>query len=473
MERGAGSTESPTRGFVYRAAALAAVGGLLFGYDTGVISGALLFLRKAFHLSHTAQEVVVSVVLLGALVGALAAGRLTDRFGRRTTLLATSLVFIVGALLCAAAPTVDWLIAGRLVVGVAIGLASTAVPVYISEIAPAAVRGWMVSLFQLAVTLGIVVAYAVDYAFAHVEGWRWMLGLAVVPALVLGAGMLVMPNSPRWLLMQGREAEARQVLDRIREPHEIDGEVREIAASLHQQRGTWRELLTPAVRPALVVGVGLAIFQQVTGINTVIYYAPTILQTAGFSSASGAILATLGIGVVNVLMTVVALPLLDRVGRRPLLLGGIAGMAISLGLLGFAFRSPALAQHLGWASVIGLMLYVGSFALSLGPVFWLLIAEIYPLRIRGLAASLAAAVNWASNGLVALTFLSLIHAVGRSWAFWLYALLSVAAWLFTWLRVPETRGRTLEEIEAAWRSGSLEATTQEGARPYVGRRGRA
>ncbi|HEY7788969.1 MAG TPA: sugar porter family MFS transporter [Vicinamibacterales bacterium] len=443
---------TPRTGYVYAAAVFAALGGLLFGYDTGVISGALLFIEQAFGLSVFHQELVVSVVLIGAAVAALGGGRLADGMGRRTTLLLTAGIFIAGALVCALAPSATVLVVGRVIVGVGIGLASTTVPIYISELAPAAARGWQVSLFQLAITVGILGAYLVDYAFAASRGWRWMLGLAVVPGVLLGIGMLLMPETPRWLARRGRRDEARHVLERIRGGADVADEFREIEATLAvaEEHGRWSDLLSPAVRPALIIGVGLAFFQQVTGINTVIYYAPTIIRSAGIPSASGAILATAGIGVVNVIMTIVAMRLLDRVGRRPLLLVGTAGMAVMLGMLGWLFHGQFQGGNLALFAVAILMAYVAFFAIGLGPVFWLLISEIYPLTIRGAAEGTAAGVNWAFNFLVSVTFLSLIEVVGPSASFWVYGLLSVLAWIFCYAFVPETKGRTLEEIEASW-----------------------
>jgi SP family galactose:H+ symporter-like MFS transporter len=441
--------------FVYIAALFAALGGLLFGYDTGVISGALIFIKREFGLTTAAEEIVVSGVLLGATIGAIVGGKAADLFGRRRVLLVTAAIFGIGALASAVAPSPSILIVSRIVLGLAIGFASTNVPVYLSEVAPPQARGWVVSLFQLAVTVGIVVAYLTDYAFAGVEGWRWMLGLAVVPALVFGTGMFFLPETPRWLIRGGQHEVAHRVLVRIRQVADVNVEMEEIKASLAQQTesGRWVDLLSRQVRPALVVGLGLAIFQQITGINTVIYYAPKILQAAGFNSASGAILATSGVGVVNVGMTIIAMFLVDRAGRRPLLLVGIAGMFVTLGVLGLSFRISNPSGQLAWIAVICLMGYVASFAISLGPIFWLLIAEIYPLKIRGLAEGMAATFNWGSNLVVSLTFLTLVEKLGASSTFLLYAFASVASWLFAYYLVPETKGRTLEEIEASWRAG--------------------
>ena len=452
LPKGSIPTKSANQAFVYLAAIFAALGGLLFGYDTGVISGAELFFRNEFTLSTFALEVIVSGVLAGAAVGALIGGRLADLFGRRRLLIATAAIFAAGAILCALAPSPVALAVGRIIVGFGIGLSSSGVPVYISEVAPANARGWQVSLFQLAITVGILLAYLVDYAFAGIQGWRWMFGLAVVPAAIFGAGMFFLPESPRWLLRRGHRETAQTMLTRIRGTSDVDAEFREIEESLTSapESGRFSDLFARSLRPALVVGIGLAIFQQITGINTVIYYAPLIIQTAGISSASGAILATAGIGAVNVLMTIVSMWLIDRQGRRPLLLTGIAGMAITLGLLGLVFRMSSQSTGMAWVAVISMMAYVGSFAISLGPIFWLLISEIYPLKIRNSAEGIAATFNWGANLLITLTFLTLVEKLGPSRTFWVYGLCAVAAGIFSYYFVPETKGRTLEKIEEFW-----------------------
>jgi MFS transporter, SP family, galactose:H+ symporter len=444
--------------FVFTISAVSALAGLLFGYDTGVISGAILFVQEDFHLSTFQEEIVVGAVLLGAMIGAALGGRLTDRFGRRNVLIQVAALFMVGAVGTAFAPGTVLLSVGRVVVGVAIGIASFTAPLYISEISPANVRGKLVSLNQLMITIGILVSYLADYGLAASRGWRWMFGLAAIPALILLVGLAFVPESPRWYVKQLMHERAREVLLKIRKPFEVDPELAEIEGSLTQQQGSWHELLSPALRPALVIGIGLAIFQQFTGINTVIYYAPTIFQLAGLQSHSAAILATAGVGVVNVLLTVVALELLDRLGRRPLLLSGLIGMNLSLTLLGFGFLTQNPTPVLAWISVICVMAYVACFAISLGPIFWLLIAEIYPLKIRSRAMGIATMANWGSNLLVALTFLSLLRALGRPWTFWLYALIGVVAWVFVLRLVPETKGKTLEQIEAGWRSHGRDLT---------------
>jgi len=439
-------------GFVFTISAISALAGLLFGYDTGVISGARLYVREDFHLSTLQDSTVSSLALLGCLIGAAFSGTLADRFGRRSVLFQVATLFVIGAFGTALAPGPVLLSIGRLVVGIAIGIASYTAPLYISEISPAHVRGKLVSLNQLMITIGILVSYLADYGLAASRGWRWMFGLAAVPALILLAGLVFVPETPRWYVRQAMHDRARDVLAKIRKPFEVDPELAEIEASLSQQQGNWRELFSAALRPALIIGIGLAAFQQFTGINTVIYYAPTIFQMAGLQSKAGAILATAGVGVVNVVVTILALELLDRVGRRRLLIWGLIGMIVSLALLGFGFLTQSPTPALAWTSMVCVMAYVACFAFSLGPIFWLMIAEIYPLKIRSRAMSVAAAANWGSNFIVALTFLSLLDALGRPSTFWLYALVGVVALVFVVRLVPETKGKTLEEIEAGWRS---------------------
>ncbi|UVE51665.1 sugar porter family MFS transporter [Haloferax larsenii] len=440
--------------FVYVTAALAALNGLLFGFDTGVISGAFLYIKDTFTMSPLAQGIVVSGALAGAAFGAALGGHLADRWGRRRLILVSAVVFFVGSLVMAIAPTVEVLVVGRLIDGVAIGFASIVGPLYLSEIAPPKIRGSLVSLNQLAVTVGILSSYFVNYAFADAGQWRWMLGTGMVPALILGAGMVFMPESPRWLVEHGREGQARDVLSRTRTDDQIRAELDEIQETIEQEDGSIRDLLEPWMRPALVVGVGLAVLQQVTGINTVIYYAPTILESTGFES-SASILATVGIGVVNVVMTIVAVLLIDRTGRRPLLSVGLVGMTLTLFGLGAAFYLPGLSGLVGWIATGSLMLYVAFFAIGLGPVFWLLISEVYPLKVRGTAMGVVTVFNWFANLAVSLTFPIMVGAITKAGTFWVYAILSAVALAFTYVFVPETKGRSLEAIESDLRDSML------------------
>jgi sugar porter (SP) family MFS transporter len=448
------------RRFVNIAAAITATGGLLFGYDTGVISGALLFIRQDFApLSPFVEGIIVSTLLVGAVVGALSGGPLSDRAGRRPTALLAAVIFGLGALAVALAPSVAFIVFGRFLLGLGVGLASMIVPLYIAEIAPAERRGALVSLNQLMITIGILLSYIVGVIFTPIEGWRYMFGVALIPALILGIGMFMLPESPRWLFEHGQIAKARTVLSRSRSPEEVDQEFREMEEikelEEEQARVSYKELLAPYVRPALIIGIGLAIFQQITGINTVIYYAPTILQNVGFSEG-GAIAATaVGVGLVNVGFTILAVRIIDRAGRRPLLIIGLIGMIISLALLGLVFALGATSGAAGLLATVCLGLYIASFAISLGPVFWLMISEIYPLRIRGTAMSVASIANWGSNWLVALTFPVLLATFGGAGSFWLFAGLGIVAWFFVYFRVPETKGRSLEEIEASFRGTTV------------------
>jgi sugar porter (SP) family MFS transporter len=428
-------------------AAITALGGLLFGYDTGVVSGALLFVKKDFGgLSSFQQELVTSLLLVGAAIGALTAGRVADRIGRRPTVMITALVFIVGVLLAALTPTYPVLLIARVVIGLAVGAASAIVPLYIGEIVPPRVRGGLVSLNQLAITTGILVSYLIDYGLSSSGNWRLMFGLAVIPAAALLAGMSFQRESPHWLIRQGREDEARAVLRELRGAGDIEAEITEVREVSQRQGGT-RELLSRNVRPLLYVGVLLAVFQQITGINTVIYYAPSLLQDAGFGN-SAALLANVVNGAVNVGMTIVAVWLLDRAGRRPLLLAGTVGMAAGMVITALAFLGGSqLTGTLAIVAVLGLLVYTGSFAIGLGPVFWLLIAEIYPLKIRGAAMSVASMANWAANFLVTVSFLTLLNAISGVGVFFLFGFLTLVALAYFWRRVPETKGRSLQQIE--------------------------
>jgi sugar porter (SP) family MFS transporter len=337
----------------------------------------------------------------------------------------------------------------RFFLGLGVGSASALVPSYISESAPTDVRGSLSSLFQLAITLGILIAYLVNAAFAPVGSWRWPVGLAFLPALVLLVGMYFLPETPRWLVGKDRDEEARKVLSRTRTEEEVEQELQEIRRAEEQEgeQAGYRELLAPWVRPMLVVGVGLAIFQQFVGINTVIYYAPTIIKSTGLADVAS-VLATVGIGVVNVLMTIVAIAVIDRVGRKPLLLVGLAGMTVSLVILGAAFAFSGLSGIISWVTLAGLMLYIASFAVSFGPVLWVMLPEIFPLKARGTGTGVSALSNWGANFVVAQAFLPLVAIIGRSAVFWILAGICIVAALFIQFLVPETKGRSLEQIES-------------------------
>jgi sugar porter (SP) family MFS transporter len=432
---------------VLRVVALAALGGLLFGYDTGVIGGALLYIKVDLRAtSDLDQQAIVASLLLGALVGALAGGPLADRLGRRRTLIAAGLLYVGGGLASAAAQAVWQLVGARLVLGLAVGSASFIAPMFISEIAPRRLRGGLVAVNQLMLTSGILIAYIANWALKDVvDNWRWMLGISVLPGLALAIGMLIAPPSPRWLVERGRRADARRVLQRLNASDDVDQELSQIEHAAAQKEGHLA-LLGPAARPMLIVGVGLAAFQQLIGINTVIYYAPTILSFTGLT-ASGALTNAVFIGVTNVVFTLLAIFLLDRVGRRPLLVVSVAGLIVALVALGLFFNVAWLQQQFPALALVALLLYIASFAIGLGPVFWLMISEIFPLRLRSASDSVSAAVNWGTNFVISFTFLSVVSILGRAGAFWLYAAIGLLALVFVITRVPETRGRSLEEIQ--------------------------
>jgi SP family galactose:H+ symporter-like MFS transporter len=370
------------------------------------------------------------------------------------SLSATMEEIVVSAVGTALAQTVVWLVAARIVSGIGIGIASFISPMYIAELVPAKVRGALVAVNMLAITTGIVVAYLVDYAFSGIQGWRYMFGLAAIPSVALVIGMWRLPDSPRWLISKSKMEQARRVLKRVRTASEVGPKITDIQQSMEKQgHGGVAGLFQPSLRMPLFVGLGLAVFQQITGINTVIYYPPTIFQFVGITTAGPAILAGAGLTMVMWCLHVLAIFLLDRVGRRPLLLLGVAGQTIGLAILGAAFQFQQLSSFKSYLAVGGLVIYVACFAFGLGPIFWLLISEIYPLKIRSAAMSAATVANWGMNLVVAATFLTLVAVLGHAVTFWLYGVIAVAAWVFIYRLVPETKGKSLEQIEEHWRLG--------------------
>ncbi|HEX4058095.1 MAG TPA: sugar porter family MFS transporter [Galbitalea sp.] len=441
-----------TNGLLIRAAIIAAIGGLLFGYDTGVISGALLFLKGDLHADATDQEWIVSVLLLGAIVGAFFSAYSADLFSRKWTKVISGSIYVIGALGCAFSESVPMLIAFRFVLGLSVGTASFVSPLYISEVAPPRVRGGLVSFNQLAITSGILISYLVDFAFQDVPGtWRWMLGIAAIPGAALAIGMLTVPHTPRWLVQQNRDKEATGVLERLRDGDahaDVKKELADIRTANDKEKASkFRDLVKPAIRPLLFLGLGLAILQQFVGVNTVIYYAPTILKATGLTN-SGSVAQTVFVGVTNVVFTIVAVMLLDRVGRRALLLIGTIGLTLALAILGIYFSVPAIQHGASYLALVGLLLYIASFAIGLGPVFWLMISEIFPTGVRSKAMAVSSMANWAANFLVAGSFLTLIGWVSREGTFFIYTGIGVIAFLFFMWRVPETKGRTLEAVQA-------------------------
>ncbi|MCG7593635.1 sugar porter family MFS transporter [Mycobacterium sp. C3-094] len=446
-----GEVRRTGNGLLIRVCVIAAIGGLLFGYDTGVISGALLFIREDLGANDFEQEAIVAAVLLGAMFGAAASGYLADRISRRWTKVLSGTVYLVAALGCAFSVNAEMLIGFRFLLGLAVGTASFVSPLYIAEMAPPAIRGGLVSFNQLAITSGILISYLTNVAFQNVSGdWRWMLGIAALPGAALAVGMLSVPQTPRWLVDAGRDEDARGVLRRLRsgDPDaDVDAEFDDIEeANRAEARSSLRDLMRPELRPLVTLGVVLALAQQFVGVNTVIYYAPTILSDTGLSN-SGALARTVLVGVTNVVFTVIAVLLLDRVGRRKLLITGTVGMLAGLLILAVYFTSAGLQRDAGYLALAGLLLFIASFAIGLGPVFWLMISEIFPIGVRSAAMAVCTIVNWGANFVVAQTFLTLGNLITRQGVFYLYAALAALSLVYFIRRVPETQGRSLEEVQ--------------------------
>ena len=414
-----------------------ALGGLLFGYDLGVVAGALLLIKPGFGLSAIEVGFVTSSLLVGCMIGALGCARLADAVGRRRLVVAAGAVFGVGCLVAAVAPNLGIIVTGRFVMGLAVGALSMTVPIYLSEIAPARARGALSGLNQLMISSGILIAYLINLGLSSGAQWRVAFALALVPAIALVIGVYFQPESPRWLMRRGREDEARLVLARITD--DVDGEVARIRAVLDGPvRTTVAALLGDRrLRRVLLIGVGVAFLQQVIGINTIIYYAPTILTTLGFGK-SAALLANAGLGALTVVVTVIMLLVVDRIGRRrPLIYGAIA-MAIAMAALGTASS--------GWFAIACLALFKISFSMSWGGMAWILLGEIFPLNVRGPAMALATFANWAGNLFVGL-FFPVLLGVGTGLVFYIFAAVGVIACGFAIRFVPETRGKSLERIE--------------------------
>ena len=449
------TSESVTSGFVIKVSIVAALGGLLFGYDTAVIAGVIGFLQTKFQLSTAMMGWAASSAIWGCVFGAMGAGYLSDKIGRKKVLIITAVLFIISSLGAAIPANLTQFVLARFIGGLGIGAASMLSPLYISEISPAKIRGTLVSLYQLAIGIGINLIYFVNFKIAeqgneawNVEwGWRYMLGSGLIPAFLFLILLFLVPESPRWLIKKKRYDEAFDTLEKVNGKEKALEVVAEIKLALAHETGTLAELFSPGLRMALIVGVVLALFSQITGINAIIYYAPEIFKSIGFGAES-AFLQTVIIGATNTVFTFVAIWLIDRAGRRTLLLWGVAGMAICLAGIGICFYFNLTQGPWLLVFIFG---YMACFASSLGPIPWVLISEIYPTKTRGLAMSFCTLVLWI--GVIFITQFTpmLLENIGGAFTFWIFLLNAIILFIFIWAKIPETKQRTLEEIELSWK----------------------
>ncbi len=445
--------------YVFLVTIVAALGGMLFGYDTGVINGAIGPLKAYFTLNPRQEGWATACALLGCALGVAGAGALSDRFGRKKVLILSAVFFLVSAIGTAVPRTLIAFILYRILGGLGVGAASISSPMYIAEISPARIRGRMVSINQFAIVTGFLIVYFVNYfialqgndAWNQQAGWRWMFGSESLPALILLVLLFFVPESPRWLTKQGRENEALDILTRVDGITYARSELAEIKDAVAHETGSLRQLLVPGMRIVLVIGIVLAVLQQVTGINVFLYFGTEIFKKMG-SGTNAALLQTVIVGAVNLTFTIIAIWTVDKIGRKPLMLIGSTGMGISL----FAMGLAAYAQTTGLWILLFILGYIACFALSVGPVVWVILSEIFPTRIRGRAMAIATVCLWVANYLVSQTFPMmdenpwLVATFHRGFPFWLYGAFCIMMLVFVWAFVPETKGKTLEEIERRW-----------------------
>ncbi|WP_225731521.1 MULTISPECIES: sugar porter family MFS transporter [unclassified Nocardia] len=431
-----------------------ALGGILFGYDLGVISGVLLFIKDQWHLTSFTKGVIGGCLAAGAIFGAAAAGRITDRLGRRRTIMIAAAVFAVGAIGCALSPNVAVLVVARFITGIAVGCSSATVPTYLSELAPTRARGALSTLNQLMIVSGILLAYIVDWALSGSGNWRLMFGLAAVPAAVLLAGMSVLPETPRWLVQAGMVEQARGVLAGTHRADEVDAEIDSIRTVIRldaERKGRLRDLLMPWAKPALLVALILAVGQQFSGVNAVNLYAPTMFTDLGFGNSTS-LLASIVLGVIKVAFTAWVIFMVDRWGRKPLLLLGNVCMALSLFLLGLVVLTVHNHTVTGLTTLILLNVYLAGYELGWGAVVWVMMAEIFPLRVRGVGMGVGSVVLWASTFAITFLFPVMNDHLGLAHSAWVFGAVSVLLYFLVQRFVPETKGRSLEQIELELRA---------------------
>ncbi|MBS1745891.1 MAG: sugar porter family MFS transporter [Bacteroidetes bacterium] len=437
--------------YVYKATIVAAVGGLLFGYDTAVVAGAIGFIEKLYRLSPAMKGWVASCALIGCIIGAMFSGVMSDKFGRKKLLITAGLMFAISSAGILMPLSLSWFVFFRLIGGIGIGTASMIAPMYIAEIAPAEIRGRLVSVNQLGIVSGILLIYFVNATIAgwHDEvwnistGWRYMFGSGIIPSVIFLVMLFFVPESPRWLASKERWNEADDVLTKVNGKQKAQLELSEIKDTLNIEQGSFSEIFKPGVRKALLIGVVLCIFSQVTGINAIMYYAPEIFKSTG-DATSSALMQTVLVGVINVLFTLVAIKYVDHWGRRILLLAGTAGMAVCLAVVGGAFYFDVAK---GYVVLVAILAYIAFFAVSLGPLAFVVIAEIFSNRNRGKAMSVSIFFLWISVYAVSQSFPMLLSAIGSAYTFWIYMIMSIFAFVFVLKLIPETKGKSLEEIE--------------------------
>ncbi|XP_073292706.1 putative polyol transporter 1 [Primulina huaijiensis] len=464
---------------------LASMTSILLGYDIGVMTGAIIYIRKNIRMTEVQEEVIMGILNLYSLLGAAAAGRTSDWIGRRYTIVLAGVIFFAGALLMGLATDYAFLMAGRFVAGIGVGYALMIAPVYTAEVAPASSRGFLTSFPEVFINFGILLGYVSNYAFSKLPtyiGWRFMLGLGAIPSVLVAVAVLAMPESPRWLVMQGQLGQAKRVLDKtsdspeesrsrladIKEvvgiPENCDDDIVSVPVR-HRGEGVWRELFlhpTPAVRHILLCGLGIHFFQQASGIDSVVLYSPEIFEKEGIKNDTDKLLATMAVGFTKTIFILVATFLLDRIGRRPLLLSSMAGMILSLVGLGTGLTIISNTDHkLIWAislCITCVLTFVGFFSIGMGPIAWVYSSEIFPLRLRAQGCSMGVAANRVTSGIISMTFLSLNKGISIGGTFFLYAGIACVSWVFFYALFPETRGKTLEEMESSfgtffgWRS---------------------
>lgn len=455
METAVKHAAPATQGFVLKVSVVAALGGLLFGYDTAVIAGAIGFLQTKFDLSPAMVGWAASSAIWGCAFGAMFAGYFSDRFGRKKVLLVTAVLFFVSSLGASVPTNLSQFVIARFIGGLGIGAASMLSPLYISEIAPARSRGTLVSLYQLAIVIGINLIYFVNLKIASLGdaswnvdlGWRYMLGSGVIPAFLFLVLLFLVPESPRWLVKKNRDAEALDTLEKVNGREQALEVMAEIKTALSSETGTVKELFGRGLRMALIVGVVLALFSQITGINAIIYYAPEIFKSIGFASES-AFFQTVLIGIINTLFTFIAIWLIDRAGRRTLLLWGVTGMIICLLGTGICFYFNITQGPWLLIFILG---YIAAFASSLGPIPWVIMSEIFPTKTRGIAMSFCTIILWVGVLFITQFTPMLLESIGGAFTFWLFMINSIILLVFVWMKIPETKQRTLEEIERSWK----------------------